>query len=598
MLPLSSKQSSDISFPSRRQIILLGGLVLVLVLLAFGPSLFGEFISWDDDLLVFENPVVQAMTPWTLWKIFTMYDPELYIPLTFFSYQINYLIGGMSPFVYHLTNILLHAGNALLVTGIAYLLLRGNRIAALLTGLLFAVHPLHTEAVAWISARKDILSAFFFLLATFLFLLHEERPSQKKYAGIFIAFLCALLSKVSAVTFPVMMFLIVCYRSGKISRQDVKRMIPFFALSIIFGVIALYGKSGQMGAVHPLEIFFMAARSIVFYLQKIVAPVSLSIFYPFDAPIAFTTPAIFVSCLILGALIVASILLYRRVRWPFLSLLAFGILLAPTFINYRRGFAAQDVYFASDRYAYLASIIALLMIAALLERGMRRSRGPVLLATSAIVIVFITLSFSQSRLWQGSIPLFTHALSLYPTAQTAHNNLGTVYYQKGDLENAEEHYKQAIALRPLASTWSNLGTLYRKQGKLQESLISFREAIRTNPGEYDAYFGLGILLSQAGKFPEAEEAYRRARILDPHDPGAPLNLGALYVQQGRYAEAVEQYLRALQIHPHYPNAYYNLGVVYRRMGKMEEARQAFEHALKYRPDMGQAEVQLQEMRIE
>jgi len=90
--------------------------VLVLVLLAFGPSLFGEFISWDDDLLVFENPVVQAMTPWTLWKIFTMYDPELYIPLTFFSYQINYLIGGMSPFVYHLTNILLHAGNALLVT--------------------------------------------------------------------------------------------------------------------------------------------------------------------------------------------------------------------------------------------------------------------------------------------------------------------------------------------------------------------------------------------------------------------------------------------------------------------------------------------------
>ena len=208
MLPLTPTLSSARFFPSRKHIALLGIVFLALTLFAFGPSLFGEFVFWDDDLLVFENPVVQVMTPWTLGKIFTMYDPELYIPLTFFTYQINYLIGGMSPFVYHLTNIVLNAGNALLVTGIAYLLLKRNRTAALLTGLLFAVHPLHTEAVAWISARKDILSAFFFLIATLLFLLHEEHPTRKRYTGMLIAFLCALLSKVIAVTFPVVMLVI------------------------------------------------------------------------------------------------------------------------------------------------------------------------------------------------------------------------------------------------------------------------------------------------------------------------------------------------------------------------------------------------------
>jgi tetratricopeptide (TPR) repeat protein len=601
VLQLAPKQSSDISFPSRKQIIVLGGLFLVLVLLAFGPSLFGAFIFWDDDLLVFENPVVQAMTPWTLGKIFTMYDPELYIPLTFLSYQINFLIGGMSPFVYHLTNLLLHTANTLLVTGIAYLLLRGNRIAAIITGLLFAVHPLHTEAVAWISARKDILSAFFFLLATFLFLLHAEQPSRKRYIGMLLAFLCALLSKVIAVTFPVVILIIVWYHSGRITRKDVRGMVPFFALSIIFGIVALYGKPGQIGTVHALEFILMAVYSTAFYLQKIVAPVSLSVIYPFDAAIALRTPEILVSSLMLGVLIFVSVFLYRRVRWPLLSLLIFGILLAPTFINYRKGFEAQDVYFASDRYAYLASIVVLLIIASALEkvgalRAMPLPRRPrALFLVSPVLFICIGLSFSQSRTWQGSIPLFTHALSLYPTAQAAHNNLGTVYYRKGDLASAEEHYNQAIALRPLASTWSNLGTLYRRQGKLQESLLSFREAIRINPGEYDAYFGLGILLAQAGKFPEAEAAYRKAMTLDPADPGAPLNLGALYMQQGRFAEAVEQYLHALDIHPFYANAYYNLGIVYRRMGNTEEARRSFESALKYRVDMEQARVQLREM---
>ncbi|TSD00496.1 MAG: O-GlcNAc transferase [Candidatus Peregrinibacteria bacterium Greene1014_49] len=585
MLPLAFQPSTMLHFPSRRHIILLGAVFLLLVLIAFGPSLFGEFIFWDDDLLVFENPIVQAITPWTLGKIFTTYDPELYIPLTFLSYQINFLIGGMSPFVYHLTNIFLHAGNALLVTGIAYLLLKGNRMAALLTGLFFAVHSLHTEAVAWVSARKDILSAFFFLLATFLFLLHEERPSRKRYIGMLLAFLCALLSKVIAVTFPVIMLLIVWHRSGRITRQDVMRMTPFFALSIVFGIIALYGKPGQIGTVHLLEFFFMACLSTVFYLQKIVAPVSLSVIYPFDGAIALSTPSILVSCLILAVLIIVSILLYRRMQWPLLSLFAFGILLAPTFINYRKGFEAQDVYFASDRYAYLASIVVLLGIAVLLEKGIRRVRGKAMAITVAILLLFVGLSFSQSRVWQSSTALFTHALSLYPTAQAAHNNLGTVYYRKGDLAEAEEHYKQAIAIRPLASTWSNLGTLYRRQGKLQEALTSFREAIHINPGEYDAYFGLGVLLVQAGKFPEAEDAYRKAMTLDPSDPG----------QQGRYEDAVTQYQRALQIHPFYPNAHYNLGVVYRRMGKIEDARRSFESALHYRPDMEQARVQLREM---
>lgn len=580
---------------SRRAHALAAAVLLAVVLAVFSPSLSGEFIHWDDDVLITENPAVQAMTPGTLKTIFTTYDPELYIPLTLLSYQINFLIAGPAPFLYHLTNTLLHAGNAFLVACIAYRLFRRQAVVALLAGFLFAVHPLQTEAVAWISARKDVLSAFFFLAATLLFLRHLERPSARRYLGIALLFLLALLSKANAVVFPVLLLLLVWYREGSVRRRDIVLAAPFFALSVLFGVVAVLGKSAQAGILRPWEFLLMSARSMAFYIEKLLLPVRLSALYPFEGAVTLASFPVLASCIFLLSLFLAATWRYRRSRWPLIALLSFGVLLAPSFINYRKGFAAADLYFASDRYAYLASVVFFFLLARLLERGMTRRLVPAAALPTAIVLLWSGLSFVQAGVWRSNIDLFTHVLGLYPSAYAAENNLGMTYYRLGELDRAEEHYHKALAIRPLAITWSNLGTLYRREGKLPKSAHAFQEALRINPGEHEAHFGRGILLAQAGQFREAEEAYRTAMALDPKDPGAPLNLGALYMLQGRYAEAVGQYQRALAIHPYYANAHYNLGVAYRRLGNAEEARRSFENALKYRPDMEQAEAQLREM---
>jgi protein O-mannosyl-transferase len=566
--------------------LLIFGALFLLVLITFWPSLFGEFVFWDDDLLVFDNPVVWAISPWTIWKIFTMYDPELYIPFTFFSYQINYAISGVDPFVYHLTNALLHSINALLVIGISYYLSGKNKVAAIAAGLLFAVHPLHTEAVSWISARKDVLSTMFFLLSYYVFLRYRESENRRTYIFSILFFLFALFSKVVVVTLPVILLITDWYKEGRIKLSRIKDLIPFVALSFIFGIIAIVGKPGQIGTSSPLEGVLMAIKSSAFYLGKLILPTRLAVIYPYDLAISISTPDILVSAVVVVLLFALSVLLIKKTRLPLFALLFFLITLAPTFINYRKGFGAADIYFASDRYAYIPSIGLIILFAILCSVLVNKYKQVVIGLLSVIIALFAYLSFQQSKVWAGSESLFTHALSLYPSAQAAHNNLGTVYYRNGALDKAEHHYSEAIEIRPLASTYSNLATLYRRKNDLNKSLTLYQKALEVNPSEYDAFFGMGILFAQAGEFERAEFAYKQAIEVDADNKAKTyLNLGGLYAQFNRYEDAIDQYQLAININPFYANAYYNMGSAYQKLNRKNEAIAAFNNALRYNPDL-------------
>lgn len=579
-------------FPSAKYIALFALGVFLLLFVVYYSVLHADFVHWDDDLLVFDNPSVRTINFWTLKQIFTTYDPELYIPLTLFTYQLNNIMDGGDPFFFHLTNVVLHAVSAVVLAGITLILTRKQSIAVVV-GLLFAVHPLNVEAVSWISARKDLLSMIFFLLSIFWYLLSQDSNKKKWYYYSLFFFVCALLSKVIAITLPVVLILLDWQRGKELRFSLLRNKVPYFIISIIFGVVALIGKAGQSSVTTLHETILMAFRSTIFYIEKIIFPVHLSVIYPESGVISLANPVFSVSAFLV---IVISVVIYffrKKYRILVVGWLFFLITLAPTYPLYRKGFEGGDVYFASDRYVYIPSIaIILLLIVGIYYFTQRWRHGFVAIST-ILIIMCSWLSYKQAHVWENSESLFTNAINLYPHAQAARNNLGTAYYLEGRLNEAEQQFLEAIAVRPLASTYSNLGSLYRRKGDFPQSLSMYQTALQIDPADRDAYFGLGILFAQTGRTDDSALAYKRAIELRPEDASSHMNLGVLHLQQGNVNAAIEQYLFALKYDPFYVNAYFNLGMAYKNIGRLQDAREAFANALRYDPSMQPAKDQLE-----
>ncbi|MFA7682056.1 MAG: hypothetical protein WCX61_03435, partial [Candidatus Peribacteraceae bacterium] len=254
-------------------------LLITLVFLAFGHSLQQGFAPVDDSFLLVENPAIRGITAENLKTVFTTYDPELYIPMVFVSYQLDYLIGGLDPFFFHLTNILLHILSALLVVRILRQL-TGTTWLAWFSGFVFALHPLNTEAVVWLAGRKDLLSGVFFLGAMTLYL-DAVKGKRKALLASILLFLLALLSKVIAVTFLGFIVLhMVLIERPRWNRKIAMRITPYAVLSVIFMIIAMGGKSRVLASTSLWDKVLVAAKSTVFYLQKFLWPTDLVMIYP------------------------------------------------------------------------------------------------------------------------------------------------------------------------------------------------------------------------------------------------------------------------------------------------------------------------------
>jgi hypothetical protein len=517
-------------------------------LLVYAGSLGNEFVTWDDGLLITENPIIQGLSLHHLWLAFTSYDPELYIPLTFVSYQINYVIGGLQPFGYHLVNLLLHMGNAIMVGLIVERLFsvtvrsgepRLSATAGSIAGLLFALHPLHTEAVVWAAARKDVLSAFFFLLVVFCYLQSCVRlsvveaslritsldyPSTSLRTGArddtrrrwywlsLTFFFLALLSKVSVLTWPLLIpFLDWIQRGGchgersrtmarvlspsttlrmtmqRPAIESLKCAAPYFGLSVIFGCIALGGKIANTGFF--FEKFLMGCRAVTLLLQKFFWPSGLSALYPFTKPISVFTPELGLS--VLFVLFVSAGVLWlaarRGVRLPLFAWGWFLLLLAPSFSTITKGHnELLDIYVTSDRYAYLPSIGALLVAHWLFAQGARSFPKIVNLFVFFLLFIFSILSYKQSLVWKDTLSLFTHVATVQPRSYVAWSNIGTEEVRRGNLSEGLHAYTRALQIRDDATTWYNVGQILRAQGKTDLARQAYERAVESSPLETDA----------------------------------------------------------------------------------------------------------------
>jgi protein O-mannosyl-transferase len=530
-------------------------LVSALAILPFLPTLEGQFLNWDDGINFVTNPGFRGLGWAQLRWMATTTLLGHWIPLTWLSLGVNYVLGGLDPWGYHLGNLLLHAANAAVLYVIAKRLLARAWAAAVpepaliggaaFAALLFAVHPLRVESVAWITERRDLLSGLFFLAAVWAYLravrdAPAPRPGWRALS--LAAFTAALLSKASTLMLPAVLLLLDVYPLGRRARGVralVREKVPYFALAALAAVIALLAQRsgwamtsyGDVGLPGRLALM---AYSFTFYPWRWLWPVELSPMY--ELPVT-VHPFGWRFLLPLAAFPVITVALYAvRRRWP-AGLAAWvysALVVLPVSGAVHSGFQL-----AADRYSYLSGLgFAVLAGGAVVlaqqaaDSGrLRRGLAAALMATVVVVVVLLGAgTWRQSRVWHDSETLWRWAVSVDPECALCHNNLGSALAVGAPsnpiaVAEAETHFWRAIALRPERDEpYNNLGGTLALQGRLDESAAAFREFLSRRPNVGSAAAALGSIYVRQDRFSEAIPLLRRGLHLDPRLEGARRDL--------------------------------------------------------------------------
>lgn len=559
--------------------------LLLLPLIAFGHALNQGFAPLDDDLLVVHNLGIRGITAANLKMIFTTFDPELYIPLTFLSYQLNFLVHGLDPFGYHLTNILLHGLNAILVWRILRRWLKDEWLA-FAGAALFAIHPLNTEAVVWIAARKDVLSAFFFFSSLLCYERWREQAG-KNYAASLVLFTLGLLSKVLVAPLPVCLLLRDALIEG---RRDYKKMIlekiPYLLFGAVFVLIGLFGKERILSKSTMLETALVACKSTVFYLQKFFFPSGLGMFYPYQGSIGILEPTFLFSLFIILLLITLSIWSLRKTPWIAFGIGFFLVTLAPTFINFHKG---GEIYFASDRYPYLGMLGLLAMCGAgiIFLREKRIVKSEKLfpgIGGGVIVAIFMIASIRQTQMWDSAQTIFERTLALHPHSVAARVGLASIERNSGNVDKAISLLRTGLGYTDAPQLRLALGTAYAKRGDVDLAIQEFTAMLAKDPEDPDALYALASLDIHFGRIEDAKTKLGRAIAADGSFVAARNKLAGYLIDEGKLDEAEVQLREAIRWNPSAEGARYNLSLILDAQNKPEEALEQLEAAYALAPD--------------
>lgn len=596
---------SSLYVPTLKQVFICSLCLFVVTLIVYGGSLGGQFIALDDPFLIYNNLAIRTITPETLKHIFTTYDPELYIPLTFFSFQINYLIGGLSPLSYHALNLVLHTLNALMVIWLCVLLTK-NKTVSVLAGLLFAIHPLNTEVVLWATARKESLSGFFFLISLLSYLYYRERALKKTYVLSLAFFLLALLSKVTVFTLPVILLLVDWFQGRKETGRSLLLKLPYLVLSILFVLIGIIPKTGVLSSTTLAEKILMASKSVLFYLWKFSLPLNLSILYPNRHTISLLTPEFSLSLLATILLLSGILVSLRKTKTLAFGFGFFLITIGPTLLHFNRNASIQSsdatgIQFASDHYAYLPMIGLLFLVTQLAlklwnaevrTRAAIRVRIAASLICASLLLTFGVLSLQQASFWKNSETLFARTLSIYPYSTAARVNLSVIYRQTGRFKEEREVLEEGMVFGPNSKLETGLAAIDVRAENFPSAWEHYNRALSIDPKNSDAHFGIGAMLGKQGKIDEAIQAYDRAIELDPKYVAAYNNRGSLLLDEGKDAAAEHDFRTAVTINPSFNEGFFNLGALYAGQGKFMEAAQSFRQAIVIEPNSIETRLEL------
>jgi len=559
-------------------ILLTVSVVVIITAVAFFPSLFNGFVEWDDTAYLVANDAVKDPSLHNIKKIFTSSFVGHYCPLVIISFAVEYNFFGLNPFAYHLTNYTLHLLVTISVFCFIYLISRRLSIA-FIVAVLFGVHPIHVESVAWVAERKDLLYAVFYMLSLISYWIYMERGRKAYYFSCLLFAALSFLSKAMAISLPLMIILLDYFHGRKVDKRSIIDKVPIFVLALIFAAINLYFSAVGGAAKHVtgtgFRIYF-TSKAILFYLSKILMPLNLSALYPYHdvtpghlAEVKYYIAAI----ILLSACVVFSRKYSKKVIFGSLFSL-FAILPALQIIPVGSAYAA-------DRYMYLPSVGIFYILAVFFDKiyhsRIAKSgavKSGMISLFSLMVISLSVLTWNRCAVWKNADTIFGDIIKKYPGHPLAYYCLGVISLREGDFNEAIKHQKKVLTL--------DSGIKLTKRGKTLPELAreSLTSAYRRREETRDKGAGLTEV--------KREDVLEDVELLN--------RLGVEYGKAGNLDKAIALFLDAISIAPDHAESYNNLGYAYYMKGEHKLAEEYFKKALEIDPDHEKARINLEYIR--
>ena len=604
-----AKHVSIRAFPKKRGVIVAICAVLAAITwLIFGQTLAHDFVNYDDEIYVYDNAKVAAgLSLQNIAWAFTHTVCANWHPLTVISHMLDCQLYGLKPAGHHFTNVLLHTIAVILL----FLVLRqmtGTLWRSAFVAAVFAIHPLHVESIAWISERKDVLSAVFFMLTLGAYTRYTRTLSLTSYLFVLLFFGFGLMSKPILVTVPFVLLLLDYWPFKRFvpesprklghpnrakNRANIRRIflekIPLLFLSFASCAATVLA---QRHFINPIDKLSLAERlgnaavAIIIYVRQLVWPSGLSVFYPHPRH-GLSAAQVSVAALLLVA-VSAAAFSYRR-KHPYLLTGWFWFLgmLVPV-----SGIVQVGTQAHADRYTYLPQIglyILVTWFVADIALSWRNRRVLVGTAMVSSIVILMWPAWKQTSYWRDGRTLWTHALDVNPQNDTAHNGLCNLALKQNRFEEAVFHAREALQVRSdSADAHNNLGLALLGAGQKAEARIEFQKVIETSPSRPRVHYNLATLLLDSGQLDEAIAEFQKELEIQPESVEAQNNLGSALEQRGAFDDAVVCFRRAIQLDPHRTKLHYNLATVFLKQGQFDQAIPYLEKELQINPASAEA----------
>ena len=573
------------------------GFLVLAVAMVFGQTINYDFVNYDDDIDVYENPAIRhgLSAEGIHWALTTRYGSQ-WAPVTWMSYLVDYQIYGLKPWGYHLTNVILHITTTILLFLVLWRM-TGELWPCAFVAAVFAIHPLHVESVAWVAERKGLLSGLFFVLTLGAYLHYVLRQSllvrSLAYLAMLLSFALGLMSKPMLVTLPFVLLLLDYWPLGRMAAKQMWRLIaekiPLLLLTVASCVLSPWA---QGKAVIALEKLPLSARidnalvSCVAYLGETFWPANLAVFYPHPGMTLPTWKLLAALLILLG---ITALVLVRWRRNPYLPVgwLWYLGMLVPVI-----GLVQIGSHAMADRYMYLPQIGLCLVLTWGTLDAVRSWSHRTWIGGAAALLAFVGLlvcARQQTTHWRDSEALWTHTLACTSHNYMAHASLGLTLKDQKRFDEAIKHFQAALDLEPHdAKRHYNLGLALAIQGRTDEAIKHFRDALRIEPDGVDAHVNLGLVLLSRARLDEAKVEFQLALDIQADCIQAHSGLAEVLAKQGKVDEAIEHIERVVEIDPDYVEARSNLGFFLASRGRLDEAIKHCQKALQLKPDFAAA----------
>lgn len=555
---------------------------IILTFIAFVPVFKAGFVSWDDPDYASENQVIRSLGNFDA-IVTTPVQGNIH-PLTMLSLAINYAVSGKNAMSYHFVNLLLHLLNVILVFFFVLRLTGKKHWIAFITALLFGIHPLHVESVAWVAERKDVLYSFFFLCGLIWYLKYLENGKLVKLLPVLGFFVLSLLSKPAAVIFPLVLILIDYYYGRLKNLRFLYEKIPFFLLSLVLGILTVRAQTNT-GAVADANQFpehfrfFFGFYGLMMYIIKTVLPINLCSFYPFPAINRALPPEYYFSLLFGAGLIAALVFAFKRHK-----IIAFSILFYIVNLLLVLQFMPVGSAIIADRYAYMPLIGIFIIPGYFFQKWTDAHAGKPPLAgiivLTLVSIAFTALCYKQATTWKDSASLWDKTLSVEPSSK-AYTNRGLIYKLDGNMEKALEMYSKAISINAKETdALVNRGNIYFNSKKYEMAIDDYNKCLSIDSTVQLAIENRGAAYGVLGKFDLSLADMNRALILDPKSENGYANRASMLQFLNRHQEAIDDFYRHMKNTPDENGIVWNsISVSYQALNQYDKAIECLNKAI-------------------